>query len=130
MDNNKQNIFIVPENCQGIRLDAFLTKKMPDFSRTKIRSLITKNLILVNDTIKKPSFFLRPKQKVCILHIPEEKNTLESYNFPVKIIYEDNDIMVVDKPSGLTVHPPQKNYNRTLVNALLYQQKTLSSIDP
>jgi len=127
---NKQNIFTVPEECRGVRLDIFLARSLPCLSRVKIHNLIRQSFVLVNNKVKKPSFSLNTNQIIRILNIPEEKNILEPYDFPVKIIHEDKDILIVDKPSGLTVHPPQKKYHQTLVNALLYQKKILSSLDP
>jgi len=58
--------------------------------------------------------------------LKEEKKELKPFDFAVKIIYEDDDVIVVDKPSGLVVHPPQEGYNQTLVNALIYLKKELS----
>ncbi len=75
--------------------------------------------------VRKAGFQIGPKQQVRVF-IKEEKKELKPFNFPVKIIYEDDDIIVVNKPTGLVVHPPQRNCHQTLVNALIYLKKKLA----
>ena len=114
---------------EGARLDKFLAGRMTLLSRTKIFSLIKQGAVLVNECFKKPSYHLSDGQKVSVV-IKEEQTELKPYAFKVRVIYEDNDIIVIDKPLGLIVHPPQKHYYKTLVNALLYLGKKLSTVDP
>lgn len=121
---------MVSRDCQGKRLDKFLAEQLPFLSRGKIQGAIEGGLVSVDGKIKKKSsFHLQPDQRISFL-IEEEKKALRPFEFKVKIIYEDDDIIVVDKPSGLAVHPPSENYYQTLVNALLYLKKDLSTLNP
>jgi 23S rRNA pseudouridine1911/1915/1917 synthase len=120
---------VVEEKSKGIRLDKFLTAKISWLSRAKISNLINQGLVRVEGKIKKPSFHLDSGQKVTLTLI-EEKKELKPFDFAVKIVYEDDDIIVVDKPGGLVVHPPQAGYSRTLVNALISLKKELAKIEP
>lgn len=108
-----------------MRLDKFLAKQLEFLSRTKINKLIDKGAVSVNGKVKKPSFHLHPEQKISIL-IVEEKNELPPFEFAVNIIHEDEDILIVDKPQGLVVHPGQRKHCKTLVNALLGLKKELA----
>jgi len=123
----QEKIFLVSIQDKGLRLDKFLAAQLKPLSRTKIHSLISKKNVFVDNEVKKSSFCLRTGQQVRVLLEKEEKNELKPYDFKVKIIYEDKDIIVIDKPSGLVVHPPQKHYYKTLVNALLHFKKQLFS---
>ncbi|MCF7907582.1 MAG: RluA family pseudouridine synthase [Candidatus Omnitrophica bacterium] len=116
---------IVTKEFAGKRLDRFLTTQISELSRTKISNLISSGKVFVDGLSRKPSFCLRETQQVRI-SLEEEKQTLVAYDFPVKIIYDDDDLIVVDKPTGLVVHPPQKGYDKTLVNALIHLGKDLA----
>ncbi len=122
-----KNLVVCSED-EGKRLDKFLAEKLNFLSRTKIHGLISEEKVWVDGKLKKPSFPLQNAQKISII-IEEEKNELKPFDFKINIIHEDNDIIVVDKPTGLVVHPPQQNYCKTLVNALLYSKKQLSRMD-
>jgi len=117
---------IVSKELEGLRLDKFLAKEIGFLSRTKINNLIETGAVTVDEKVKKPSFHLRAEQLIFV-DIQEEKNELKPYEFKVNIIHEDDDIVIVNKQTGLVVHPPQKNYRKTLVNALLYLKKDLSN---
>ena len=117
----------VPTSACGKRLDKFLSETFPDISRNKIHSLIEADKILLNDKSSKPSRVLKGGEVVVAI-VDQQKNELKPYDFTVKIIYEDDDILVVDKPAGLVVHPPQEGYYKTLVNALIGMKRDLSSV--
>ena len=121
----KDRNLIVPQDAKGKRLDKFLDGEIEDVSRTKLGIFIEKGMVLVSGKRKKPGYHLKGGEKISV-KIEEEKKELKPFNFKVKIIYEDKDIIVVDKPVGLTTHPPQPGYNETLVNALLYMKKDLA----
>ncbi|MCP4652622.1 MAG: RluA family pseudouridine synthase [Candidatus Omnitrophica bacterium] len=120
---------IVPEAFTGMRLDKFLDEQIQSLSRAKITNLIKQKLVLVNANPSKPSFQLKGRQEVSIV-IHKQKDELKPYDFKVNIVYEDDLLIVVDKPYGLTVHPPHFGVNDTLVNALIYLKKKLSAISP
>lgn len=116
---------VVKKKFSGKRLDSFLAAEINELSRSKISNLIIAGRVLVDGSKKKPSFCLRENQEIQIELEPVDES-LKAYKFPVKIIYEDDDLIVVDKPAGLVVHPPQKGYYKTLVNALIYLGKDLA----
>ena len=119
----------------GRRLDLFLMgfskKKNLGFSRTLIQKLILNgNVRLKNLNLIKPHYTIRTNDEIEI-HIEDKKtNILKAENIPLDIIYEDSDLAVINKPSGLVVHPAVGNYEHTLVNALLYHFKELSNVNP
>lgn len=104
---------------ENIRLDAYIVKKYNNLSRTMIQKLIEDGEILVNGSKKKTSYKVSVNDEI-IIHVPEAKKTnLEAENIPIDIIYEDSDIIVVNKPKGLVVHPANGNPDGTLVNAIM-----------
>ena len=113
----------------GKRLDKFLSESYKEFSRSYIKKLIEEGFVLVNDeVVKKPSRKLREGDRVTLLVPEPEELKVEPENIPIEIIYEDKDIAVIVKPCGLVVHPSPGYTSGTLVNALLYHIKDLSSI--
>ncbi|UCD15842.1 MAG: RluA family pseudouridine synthase [Candidatus Omnitrophota bacterium] len=126
----EKKVKVTHQYC-GMRLDIFLSKSIKSISRTKIRDLIKKGAVLVNGRVRKPSYSLKDKEAVC-LNVKEEKTSekLKLFKYKVPVIFEDNDIIVVDKPPDLVVHPPQPHVYKTLVNALVYMKKKLSDINP
>ena len=114
-------IIIAGENEENIRLDAYLAEFMPDLSRSKIQGFIKNSDILINGSAKKPSYSLKEGDRVEV-NIPEEKNLeIEPENIPLDIVYEDDNMLVVNKPSGMLTHPTNMERTNTLVNALLYK---------
>lgn len=121
-----ENIIVGEEN---IRLDSYIAGKYKDLSRTMIQKLIENGEILVNGQKKKISYKVNINDKISI-NIPEpEKTDLKAQDIPLEIIYEDNDIIVVNKPKGMVVHPANGNPDGTLVNAVMAISKnSLSGI--
>lgn len=114
-------IIIAGENEENIRLDAYLAEVMPELSRSKIQGFIKNSDILINGSAKKPSYSLKEGDRVEV-NIPEEKNLkIEPENIPLDIVYEDDNMLVVNKPSGMLTHPTNMERTNTLVNALLYK---------
>ena len=120
----------VPRELKGKRLDKFLSENIDSLSRTKIHLLIEEGNVIVNGEAKKPSYHLKENDTVYIKREEKENNLLEPFEFEIPIIYEDNDILVVDKPAGISTHPPQPGFHDTLVNALVYMKKELSEVSP
>lgn len=114
-------IIIAGENEENIRLDAYLAEVMPDFSRSKIQGFIKNSDILINGSAKKPSYSLKEGDKIEV-NIPDENRLkIEPENIPLDIVYEDENMLVVNKPSGMLTHPTNMERTNTLVNALLYR---------
>ncbi len=103
----------------GLRLDKFVGERCPELSRTRAHKLIEDGLITVNRRPTKPSFKLTLNDKVDISIPPESPSPLSAEPIPLKIVYEDRDLLVVDKPAGLAVHPAPGHPSHTLVNAIL-----------
>ena len=116
-------------DLENVRLDAYISSKETKLSRTNVQRLIEEGNILVNGQKKKISYKVQIGDNIEI-NIPEAKETtLKAENIPVEVIYEDNDIIVVNKPKGMVVHPANGNPDGTLVNAIMAMCKgSLSGI--
>lgn len=120
---------VVKDNNQKKRLDSYIVEELEDLSRTTVKRLIDEEKILVNGKKQKSSY--KPEiGDVISIDMPEAREIkLEAQNIPVPVIYEDNDIIVVNKPKGMVVHPANGNPDGTLVNAILAMCKnSLSGI--
>jgi len=103
----------------GVRLDRFISEKHPELSRTYAKELIEDGHITVNGKTVKASLILNTGDSLSIQIPPPEPSHLVAEDIPLNIVYEDKDLLVVDKPAGLTVHPAPGNPKHTLVNAIL-----------
>ncbi|QAA32043.1 RluA family pseudouridine synthase [Clostridium manihotivorum] len=122
-------IFQINLDEKGMRIDKFLSGKILDRSRSHIQNLIDNDAVLVNGKNIKSNYKLR-ENDVITMNMPEpEELKVEPENIEIDIVYEDEDIIVVNKKQGMVVHPALGNYNGTLVNALLYHCKDLSGIN-
>ena len=122
--------FIVEESENNLRVDVIINKREELISRTRIKNLILKNKLKLNDKIiKSPSKKVVTGDKLS-LNIPEpEEASLKPYEFKLDIIYEDEDLLVINKPAGIIMHPGAGNYDKTIVNALMnYDKDSLSNI--
>ena len=108
---------IVEEN--DIRIDVYLSEKL-DLSRSKVQSLIKQDKVLVNGKNIKSNYIVKENDEIEILDDLDFDIDVEPVNIPLDIVYEDEYLMVINKPSGLVVHPAPGHYNDTLVNGLLY----------
>ena len=111
------------------RLDLFLLKNFPDCSRSHLQKLIADGKILVDGNISKASYKLNGGESVSFSEIKAEALSLEPEDIPLDILYEDSDIIVINKARGMVVHPADSIISGTLVNALLYHCKDLSGIN-
>ncbi|OPY57199.1 MAG: Ribosomal large subunit pseudouridine synthase D [Pelotomaculum sp. PtaU1.Bin035] len=123
------NSFEVDNGCAGKRLDIFLAGAAKELSRSFIQKLIAEGMSLVNGEAVRASYKVRPGDLV-VLKIPGlEAPAVNPEPTPLDIYYEDSDVIVVNKPRGMVVHPAAGNYSGTLVNALLYHCGDLSGIN-
>ena len=119
------NNFIVDKESDGLRLDLFLNKKNKDFSRTKIKNLILQKKIKLNNKI-----IIEPSKKVfygdlILFQMPEPKKILlEPYDYNLNIVFEDEDLLIIDKSAGISMHPGAGNNTKTIVNALINLNKS------
>ena len=121
---------IVTESVKNVRVDIFISNSENDISRTRIKNLILDKKLKINNKI-----VTDPAKKISdgdhiILTIPEPKKaSLEPYNFKLDIIYEDDDLIILNKPAGIVMHPGAGNFDKTIVNALMnYDKNSLSNI--
>ncbi|WEV70164.1 RluA family pseudouridine synthase [Lactobacillus sp. ESL0785] len=109
------------------RLDKFITSKITDLSRTRIKELIQDKHILVNNKSEKVSYQVQAGDQIQVTVPALKPLAVTPENIPLDIIYEDNDVIVVNKPQGMVVHPAAGHPDHTLVNALLYHTKDLAA---
>ena len=112
----------------GLRLDKHLTQRLPDLSRTRLQDLIKEGHITLNGRTVKAGAILKQGDAIHVT-IPEVVPVeVKAQDIPITILFEDSDIVVIDKPPGLVVHPAEGNPDGTLVNALLHHIDDLSGI--
>ena len=128
--NNTINFLINIKNS-GKRLDIFLTENIKQFTRSYLKKLIkNKQVKLNNQIISSPSAKVKYKDQITINLIEENNLVIAPKKISLDIVYEDKDILIINKPKGMVVHPGAGNYENTLVNALLYKyKKNLSNIN-
>lgn len=126
----KEKIMIKVENLEkSERIDKYLSSKLGnDFSRAKIQKLIDKELILVNDKEIKSSYKVQ-NNDIILITDKEEDMSVKPEKMGIDIVYEDDDVMVINKKSGVVVHPAPGNYSGTLVNGLMYLNRDLSHVN-
>lgn len=123
------NKYIVTSEYSGLRLDKYLSNVLSDLSRTHIAKLIDEGECLVNDKAAKASLKVKENDVISV-NLPEAKELeINKEDIPLDIIYEDKDILIINKPQGMVVHPSNGHYEHTLVNAILYHCKDLSGIN-
>ena len=123
------NFFINSEN-QGERIDKFLSSKLNDISRSYIHKLIEDSNIMVNQNSVNKKYKLSENDMINVKIPKPQELEVVAENIPLDIVYEDNDLLIVNKPKDMVVHPAPGNYSGTLVNALLYHCKnSLSGIN-
>ena len=119
---------VVPKEHARMRLDLFLVKSLPEFSRSRIQQLIRAGFVRLNDATTRPNQLVRTGDEIEVTQPPPEKLETRPEAIPLEILYEDDDLIVINKPAGMTVHPGAGHREHTLVNALLHHCPTLSGI--
>ncbi len=128
---NKQSLYnelVIPQNYTGRRADTAISDLLPSTTRVQIKRLIEEKNILIDNLPFKPSKKLLGGETVRINHIEPEEIDLRPEDIDIDFIYEDDDLVVINKPPGISVHPGAGIRSGTLVNALLYKCKNLSGI--
>lgn len=120
---------VVSEAGNGVRADKYISEVLTDLSRSFIKGLFDEGNVVINGKTEKGKLKLK-EGDIILIDVPEvQELKVEAENIPLDIIYEDADVIVVNKPKGMVVHPAVGNHTGTLVNALLYHCKDLSGIN-
>ena len=119
---------VVPKEHARMRLDLFMVKSIPQFSRSRIQQLVRAGFVRLNGATPRSHQPVQAGDEVELTQPPPAKIETTPEAIPLEILYEDDDLIVINKPAGLTVHPGAGHHEHTLVNALLYHCPTLSGI--
>jgi 23S rRNA pseudouridine1911/1915/1917 synthase len=120
--------FVVSGNDARLRLDQFLAKRLPEYSRSRLQQLIRSGFVRLNEQATRPRQIVRSGDKINLFEPLVEKIEAVPEPIPLDVLFEDDDLIVINKPAGLTVHPGAGHHEHTLVNALLSHCTTLSGI--
>lgn len=124
-DEMYEHLRIVVDRGQtAVRIDKFLSDRLPKMSRNKIQDAIRAGSVMIDNQMVKPNYRIRPNQTITVIFpdMPDD-GTIEPDNMPLNIVYEDKDVMVINKPAGLVCHPGVGNKRNTLLNGLAYYWK-------
>ncbi len=127
-ENSTAIEILVSANEAKLRLDQFLAKRLPEFSRSRLQQLIRDGFVRLNNSTSRPRQIVRDGDKIELTEPPLEKIETLPEAIPLEILFEDDDLIVINKPPGLVVHPGAGHREHTLVNALLNHCATLSGI--
>ena len=121
---------VVDKGQVPVRIDKFMTDKLQHSSRNRIQKAADAGFVHVNDHPVKSNYKVRPEDVITLmLDRPRHENTIEADDIPLDIVYEDNELLVIDKPAGMVVHPGAGNFHGTLINAVAWHLKDLPSFD-
>lgn len=121
---------VVDKGQVPVRIDKFMTDKLQHSSRNRIQKAADAGFVHVNDQPVKSNYKIRPEDVITLmLDRPRHENTIEAEDIPLDIVYEDNELLVIDKPAGMVVHPGAGNFHGTLINAVAWHLKDLPSFD-
>ena len=121
--------FVVTNLEANNRLDKALSLFKSDLSRSYIAKLIEEGKVLVNNKQEKSSYKVKEDDEILLMDIEQKVSEIKEEDIPLDVVYEDDDIMIINKVQGMVVHPANGHYSGTLVNALMYQADSLSSIN-
>ncbi|MVO10689.1 RluA family pseudouridine synthase [Flavobacterium sp. TP390] len=120
-DLHEHHRFVIAKGQQALRIDKFLMNALENTTRSKIQKAADSGAIFVNDSPVKSNYKVKPDDVVRVmLEHPPYEHLLKGENIPLDIVYEDDQLIVINKPAGMVVHPGHGNYSGTLVNALAY----------
>lgn len=117
----ERHIYFVQENEEGERLDKLVATIFNEYSRNQIQKMINEKLVLVNRQVEKASYRVKWGDQITLIQNDPETIVIEPEDIPLDIIYEDDDLVIIQKPSGMVVHPTFNHTTGTLVNALLHR---------
>lgn len=118
----------IPDEWAGERVDQALAKLFPDYSRSRLQTWLKEGRILVNGEIKRAKDKVMGGEQVRLEVVLVSENSWEPENIPLNIVYEDEQLLVINKPAGMVVHPAAGNFNGTMLNALLHYAPELETV--
>ena len=121
--------YIVTYKENGERFDKAVSLLNSELSRSYITKLIEEGKILLNGKQEKPSLKVKENDEIFIEELVDQKSDIKEEDIPLDVVYEDDDILIINKPQGMVVHPANGHYSGTLVNALMFLEDSLSSIN-
>ena len=121
--------YIVSFKESGERFDKAVSLLNSELSRSYITKLIEEGKILLNGKQEKPSLKVKENDEIFIEELVDQKSDIKEEDIPLDVVYEDDDILIINKPQGMVVHPANGHYSGTLVNALMFMEDSLSSIN-
>ena len=121
--------YIVSYKENNERLDKAVSMLNRELSRSFVEKLLKDGKILVNGKLEKPSYKVKENDEIIVEDIVDVKADIKEEDIPLDIVFEDDDILIINKPQGMVVHPANGHYSGTLVNALMFQEDSLSSIN-
>ncbi len=119
---------VVPDEWAGQRVDQALARLFPDYSRSRLQTWLKEGLILINGESRRPKDKILGGEQVELKVVLSSENSWEAEDIPLNIVYEDEQLLVINKPAGMVVHPAAGNYNGTMLNALLHYAPELEAI--
>ena len=127
LDETEDVVILLPQREHlGDRLDRYVADALPDLSRTTVQNLIESGQILVDGVQRKPKFHITPGEVVTVEFAPPLLDEIKPEPIPLNVVYEDDDLVVIDKPAGLVVHPAPGHPSGTLANALVAHAPEIS----
>ncbi|HPF43682.1 MAG TPA: RluA family pseudouridine synthase [Syntrophomonadaceae bacterium] len=125
----KEEVLLINEELEGERLDACIAEQFEYLSRSMVQTLLADGQITIDGKIHKASYRVKEGEEIRVrIPAPQEVN-ITAQDIPLEIVYQDKDIVIINKPQGMVVHPAHGNWDNTLVNALLFHIKDLSGIN-
>ncbi|NOR14169.1 MAG: RluA family pseudouridine synthase [Candidatus Aminicenantes bacterium] len=126
----KKSLLVSADKGEGQRLDVFLAPKLSDLSRSRIKSLIENENVLIDGKIRKSSYRLKKGESIRVEYSFEASEGIVPEDIPLSILYRDEDILVLNKPAGLVIHTGAGHKRHTLVHALLFHFPEIASVGP
>jgi 23S rRNA pseudouridine1911/1915/1917 synthase len=120
---------VVPPGQKKIRIDVFLTRQVENATRNKVQNAIANGFVLVNGKEVRSSYSVSPSDVIEVTFPRPPRQVAKAEAIPLHILFEDDQLLIVDKPAGMVTHPAYGNYTGTLVNALLYHSNRLSGVN-
>jgi len=136
LDDEEQQLyehfrFVVDKGQDPVRVDKYMFEKMQHSSRNRIQKAADAGFVHVNDKPVKSNYKVRPNDIITLmLDQPRHDSTIEAEDIPLDVVYEDEDLMVINKPAGLVVHPGAGNFHGTLINAVAWHLRNLPTFNP